>query len=162
SVAPPQASKTPAPPAFWASFSVAAAASNLGTLLINAGQPGVDVSINNRQYGRTNKKGDLLVPSLEAGTYSVSVQKPGFQTLTQQVRIEAQKQTQLTVQLVQPVIAGSSATIEGTPPGAEVRLDGRLLGSTGDDGRFLLTPIPGEHRVQITKEGFLPQEIKEM
>jgi len=162
SIAPPQASKTPAPPAFWASFSASAAASsNLGALLINAGQSGVDVSINNRQYGRTNSKGDLLVPLLEAGTYSVAVQKPGFQSLTQQVKIEAQKQTQLRVQLVQPVIAGSSATIEGAPPGAEIRLDGRLLGTTGNDGKFLLTPIPGEHIIQITKEGFLPQETKE-
>jgi len=162
SIAPPHASKSPAPPAFWASFSASAAAtSNLGALLINAGQAGVDVSINNRVYGRTNAKGDLLVPSLEAGAYSVAVQKAGFQTLTQSVNVEPQKQTQLTVHLVQPVIAGSSATIEGAPPGAEVRLDGRLAGTTAADGTFLLTPIPGEHTVRVTKDGFLPQEIKE-
>jgi hypothetical protein len=162
SIAPPHASKSPAPPAFWASFSASASAtSNLGALLINAGQAGVDVSINNRVYGRTNAKGDLLVPSLEAGAYSVAVQKAGFQTLTQSVKIESQKQTQLTVHLVQPVIAGSSATIEGAPPGAEVRLDGRLVGTTAADGTFLLTPIPGEHTVRVTKDGFLPQETKE-
>ena len=162
SVAPPHASKSPAPPAFWASFSASAAAtSNLGALLINAGQAAVDVSINNRVYGRTNAKGDLLVPSLEAGAYSVAVQKAGFQTLTQSVKIEPQKQTQLTVHLVQPVIAGSSATIEGAPPGAEVRLDGRLVGTTAADGTFLLTPIPGEHTIRVTKDGFLPQETNE-
>lgn len=162
SIAPPDASKAPTPPAFWASFSASAAAnSNLGVLLVNVGQPSVEVSINNRQYGRTNAKGDLLVPLLEAGTYSVSVQKPGFQTLTQQVKIEPQKQTQLTVRLVQPVVVGSSVKIEGVPPGAEVRLDGRLVGTAGDDGTFLLNPIPGEHTVRIAKEGFLPQETKE-
>ncbi len=162
SIAPPHASKSPAPPAFWASFSASAAAtSNLGALLINAGQAGVDVLINNRVYGRTNAKGDLLVPSLEAGAYSVAVQKAGFQTLTQSVKVEPQKQTQLTVHLVQPVIAGSSATIEAAPPGAEVRLDGRLVGTTAADGTFLLTPIPGEHTVRVTKDGFLPQETKE-
>ena len=162
SIAPPHASKSPAPPAFWASFSASAAAtSNLGALLINAGQAGVDVSINNRVYGGTNARGDLLVPSLEAGAYSVAVQKAGFQTLTQSVKVEPQKQTQLTVHLVQPVIAGSSATIEGAPPGAEVRLDGRLVGTTAADGTFLLTPIPGEHTVRVAKDGFLPQETKE-
>jgi hypothetical protein len=163
SVVPPQVSKTPAPPPFWASFSASSAAtSNLGALVINAGQPGVGVSINNREYGRTNAKGELTVPLLEAGSYFLGVQKPGFQALTQQVRIEAQKQTQLSVQLVQPVIAGSSTLIEGAPPGAEVRVDGRLLGTTAADGTFLLTPIPGEHTVLVAKEGFLPQETKEL
>jgi PEGA domain len=130
--------------------------------VINAGQAGVAVSINKREYGLTNAKGELTVPLLEAGNYFLEVQKPGFQALTQQVRIEPQKQTQLAVQLVRPVIAGSSATIEGAPPGAEVRLDGELLGTTAADGSFLLTPIPGKHTVQVAKEGFLPLQTKEM
>lgn len=163
SIAPPHASKSPAPPAFWASFSASAAATNnLGALFVKAGQPGVDISINNRVYGRTNAKGELTVPLLESGNYFLGVQKPGFQGLTQQITIEPQKQTQLSVQLVQPVIAGSSGVIEGAPPGAEVRLDGKLLGTTAADGTFVLTPIPGEHTVLVTKEGFLPQETKEL
>ena len=163
SIAAPQASKSPVPPAFWASFSASAAATNnLGALVVKAGQPGVDISINNRVYGRTNAKGELTVPLLESGNYFLGVQKPGFQSLTQQITIEPQKQTQLSVQLVQPVIAGSSGVIEGAPPGAEVRLDGKLLGTTAADGTFVLTPIPGEHTVQVAKEGFLPQETKEL
>lgn len=163
SVAAPQASKTPVPPPFWASFSASSAAtSSLGALVINAGQAGVAVSINKREYGLTNAKGELTVPLLEVGNYLLEVQKPGFQALTQQVKIESQKQTQLTVQLVRPVIAGSSATIEGAPPGAEVRLDGKLLGITAADGTFLLTPIPGAHTLQVAKGGFFPQETKEM
>jgi hypothetical protein len=163
SVAAPQASKTPVPPPFWASFSASSAAtSNLGALVINAGQAGVAVSINKREYGLTNATGELTVPLLEAGTYILGVQKPGYQALIQEVKIEPQKQTQLTVELMRPVIAGSSATIEGAPPGAEVRLDGKLLGTTAADGTFLLTPIPGEHTVQVAKEGFLPLQTKEM
>jgi hypothetical protein len=163
SIAPPHASKSPAPPAFWASFSASAAATNnLGALVVKAGQPGVDISINNRVYGRTNAKGELTVPLLESGNYFLGVQKPGFQGLTQRITIEPQKQTQLSVQLVQPVIAGSSGVIEGAPPGAEVRLDGKLLGTTAADGTFVLTPIPGEHTVLVAKEGFLPQETKEV
>ena len=163
SIAPPHASKSPSPPAFWASFSASAAATNnLGALVVKAGQPGVDISINNRVYGRTNAKGELTVPLLESGNYLLGVQKPGFQSLTQQITIEPQKQTQLSVQLVQPVIAGSSGVIEGAPPGAEVRLDGKLLGTTASDGTFVLTPIPGEHTVLVAKEGFLPQETKEL
>jgi hypothetical protein len=158
SAAPPQASKTPKPPAFWASFG-ARSATNLGALLINSSQPGVEVSINNRVYGRTNLKGELLVPSLEAGAYSLAIQKPGFQTLTQQVTVEPQKQTQLTVPLVQPVTAGSSMKIGGAPSGAEVRLDGNLLGTTSADGTFLLAAIPGEHNILVAKEGFRTKEI---
>jgi hypothetical protein len=102
----------PVPP-FWASFRASPAlASNLGTLLINAGQAGVDISINNRVYGQTNATGMLIVPSLAAGSYLVGAQRPGLQALTQQVKVEPQKQTLLSLRLEAPVIAGKSALRE--------------------------------------------------
>ena len=155
----PHLSKPPHPPPFWASFSAVPAPNKLGALLINTGQSNIAVAIDNHEYGLTNKKGDLLVPRLEIGVYSIRAQKPGFQSLTQQVQIEPQKQTQVTIHLGQPAIAGSSGLIEGVPAGAEVRLDGRLLGTTAAAGTFALIPTPGEHNLLVAKEGFLTKEI---
>ena len=158
SIAPPQVSTAPTPPAFWRTFSAPTATE--GALLISTELPGVTVAIDNREYGRTNLRGELIVPRLEPGHYSIEVRKRGYQTLTQQVQIEPQKRTQINLQLVQPVIAGSSLRIGGIPPGAEIRLDGQPLGTntSGVEGSVQFSVVPGDHTIKIEKEGVVLRE----
>ena len=162
--APPEASKAPGPPPFWASFGASAAAlTNSGSLLVTSGEPDVSISVGDQQYGRTGKDGTLHIDRLLAGSYTILAQKPGFQSISLRVEIKPQFVTPLTVKLQEQAqaLALGSLLIQGAPPGAQISLDGQELGVTSDSGSFSLTASPGEHKVRIVKEGFLATEMNQ-
>jgi AAA-like domain/PEGA domain len=160
----PLTHKTAEPPAFWASLSISSAANiKMGSLLVRTGDSNVTVFVNEQPYGRTTREGNLLIDRLQANIYSIRVEKPGFQTISQQARIEPQKVTEVSFKLetqVQP-IAAAAVLVQGVPPGAQVKLDGREVGITSPGGTLTFTASQGEHTVKIVKEGFFPQEIRQ-
>lgn len=164
-IAPPEAARVPAPPVFWASFGASAAAlTNSGSLLVNSGESNVSISVGDQQYGRTAKDGTLQIDRLLAGSYTILAQKPGFQSVSLRVDIKPQLVTPLTVKLqeqAQPLFLGS-LLIQGAPAGAHVSLDGQELGVTSESGSFSLTASPGEHKVRVAKDGFLPAEMTQL
>lgn len=164
SVAPPQFSKAPSPPAFWASFTVTGAAfSDTGTLLVTAGEPGVNIFVEGQEYGRTGKDGSLRIDRLPPATYNVRAEKAGLQGVSLQATVKPQSATPLNVKLQEQAqtLALGSMQVEGAPPGSSVSLDGKQLGMTSDQGSFLLTAPPGEHTVGLSKEGYLPQVVRQ-
>ena len=163
-IAPPEASKAPAPPVFWASFGASVAAlTNSGSLVVTAGEPDVSIAVGDQQYGRTGKDGTLQIDRLLAGSYTIVAQKPGFQSVSLRVEIKPQFVTPLSVRLQEQAqaLALGELLIQGAPAGAQVSLDGQELGVTSESGSFSLTASPGEHKVRIAKDGFLPSEITE-
>jgi len=164
SIAPPQISKAPIPPPFWASFSVSSAAlSNAGTLLVNAGEPNVTVFVDGQEYGRTGKDGVLRIDQLQPAVYAVRAEKPGLESVTLQAAVKAQSAVSVSVKLQEQMqaLALGSMQISGTQPGSTVQLDGKVLGQASDQGSFLLTAPPGEHTIGVTKDGYVSQEIKQ-
>jgi len=162
-IAPP-AHKALVPPAFWASFSVSSAASlSSGTLMVTAGEPGVTIFVNSQEYGRTGADGTLRIDGLQASNYTVRAEKRGLESVTLQATIKAQSATPLNVKLQAQAqtLALGSLEIQGSPPGAEISLDGRQIGLASDGGTFVMTAPPGTHTVAIAKDGFLPEETKE-
>ena len=61
-----------------------------------------------------------------------------------------------TREVVEPLLVGlrGGLLLDVSEPGANVSIDGRLLGTTPLDGQLALAP--GPHLVEVTKEGFLP------
>lgn len=164
-VAAPDFSKTPPPPAFWASFGASAAAlADSGSLFVSAGEPDVEIFVGEQKYGLTLKNGKLEIDRLPAGGYTIRAQKPGFQSISIPVQIQAKSATPLTIKLQEQsegFAAVGSLLIQGAPAGARVMLDGQELGVTSETGSFSLSASPGQHKVGIVKDGFLPGEITE-
>lgn len=163
-VAAPVVSRPPQPPVFWASFNRSSPVDvNNGSLLVKTGDANVAVFLNNQQYGRTTRKGELLIEGLPADNYSIRLEKPGFASISQQVRVEGQKLTAITfkLQAVLKPVAFATVLVQGAPAGAQVKVNGADVGVTSSSGTLTFTVSPGEHAVTVTKEMFLPQENRQ-
>jgi len=155
--------KRPVPPPFWASFSAASGElMNTGSLLVNVGEKNVTIFVNDLEYARTTQEGALRIDGIQAGSYRVRVEKPGFQTVSLPVEVKAQSETPLLFKLQKQskALALGSVSIRGAPPGATVSLDGRELGVASETGAFSFTARPGEHTLRIAKDGFVPDDLK--
>jgi TonB family protein len=156
--------KPPVPPVYWASFSLSVrSGQDTGSLLISTGDAGVVVFLDDQEYGRTPKNGQLLVQRLPAANYSIRVEKPGFQSISQQSKVELQKVTTVAFKLQRQVEVVSNANVEiqGAPEGALVQVDGVLMGATSASGTLTVPLTTGQHTVTVAKDTFIPQEIKQ-
>jgi AAA-like domain/PEGA domain len=153
--------RPPGRPAFWMSGSLRNSEQvPVGSLLVKAGDKNVTVYINDQQYGVTTNLGQVRVPGLQAGLYRIHLEKPGYQGVTQQVRIIRDSETQIALKLQAPVIVGK-LLIQNALPGSSVRVDDQYVGTTGNDGTFSMNAAAGEHVVELAKEGFLTKQSKE-
>jgi hypothetical protein len=152
----------PAPPVFWASSAqVSAPEPALGSILIRTTVENVSVMINNVEYGRTSRNGTLRVPSLQAGSYSMQLRKPGFQSVSEMVRVAPGHET-IMMSKLQPqsqLLVETWLGIEGAPPGAAVKVDGKLLGLVTAEGALMAKISPGQHSVELESIGYLPKII---
>ncbi|GAA6741896.1 PEGA domain-containing protein [Thermus oshimai] len=94
-----------------------------GTLLLESTPSGAEVYLEGRLQGRTPLR--LTLPE---GTYRVELRSPGYEPYTAQVRVERGRETRLSAQL-RPLQTGT-LELDSRPQGAEVYLDGRLVGRT--------------------------------
>jgi hypothetical protein len=119
---------------------------------------GAAVLMDRAMSGMTDQYGRLLLGNLTAGQYQLEVRHPGFVTARQALKVSAQGQ-EITVTLPFEKVNATIAAMEGSEPvsGAEISLDGRVLGTTGPSGE-----VPARLRLNITynitaaKEGFNP------
>lgn len=159
-------SQPPPPPVFWASFtSQALPTSNIGALLITAGDPGISVFVDGEQFGRTEKDGSLQIPYLAAKDYEVRLEKPGYQSVSQRAQIVPQRETRLTFKLslrTQAQVAIDMLVIGQAPALTEVSIDGMPRGSTGVDGSLSATITPGEHTIELKREGYIARSFRQM
>jgi hypothetical protein len=156
------ASKSPSPPAFWASsrIPVAGEQSQIGGILLRTGQPEVTVFVDNFQFGRTSNSGDLRIP-LPPAAYDIRLEKPGFQALKVPVNVLKDQESQISVKLEREVIVLASFFVTGGVAGATVRLDGREVGQVQADGTFAHEASPGLHAIELEKAGYLPVRTQE-
>jgi hypothetical protein len=114
----------------------------------------------------------LRLPNLELDDYVVQVSKSGFQDPPQQkIRIRGGEPVRLTFNLQprslqpqklpsQPSLA--SLAIHGGVAGTTVLVDQTLVGTIQPDGTLSVSIVnPGEHSVELRKEGFKPRQFKE-
>lgn len=122
-----------------------------GALEIAAAQPGTSIEVDGSGRGVTGD-GPLLVEDLELGrSYKVTATKDGWQSATQYIRPEDGRVTQVSFDLRPMAI---KARIESDPPGAEVRFEGEVLGTTP----FNVESLPASQQVELvfSRTGYVP------
>jgi serine/threonine-protein kinase len=138
---------------------------NVGSLVVGAGrEDGVTVSVNGRPVGQTSR-GTLRLPLDVADTpYIVRVEKKGFkvQPPEQSVRVRKGEESKVEFRMdpvAQPV-QNSRLAIYGAIPGSRVMVDGVAVGEVGGNGSFSSEIKPGDHDIELTKDGYTPRRIR--
>jgi tetratricopeptide (TPR) repeat protein len=138
----------------------------LGSILVVASQDGAQVFLNGKLQPQLTQAGQLSLPNLELKNYVVQVSKSGFQVIPpQKIRIRKGEQTRLIFNLqpqslqLQPRLA--SLTIQGAAPDTSIIVDQALVGTVQHDGTLTVSTVnPGDHTVELRKDGFKPRQIK--
>lgn len=129
-----------------------------GSVLIATGVEGAYVYIDNKSYGRTDTQGNLKF-KLEAKTYAVRIDKPGYTGENQRkIKVFKDKEQEVRFTLTP---AEATLQIQGGTAGATLRHlpDGKVLGSIGGDGTISLRIAPGEHTFEVGKDQFTPKQV---
>ena len=118
----------------------------LGLVLVHADPEGAEVEINGASRGRA----PVLITDLPLGAYRVRFSCPGFGP--KEVDLHVRDRTPRMVQ-VQLTSDAAKLSVDSTPPGATVSLNGIVEGQTP----CKLERVPtGEIRLELTMQGFEP------
>jgi hypothetical protein len=132
---------------------------NIGTLVVSAGEDDVRVFVNDKEYPRRTKRGQLRIPTI--GNVAVRVAKEGFEPVQPQsaeVKKGAEARLEFKLQ-ASPKFA--ALLIRGATPGAEVLVDQKSVGTVGDDGSFANNAVaPGDHTVELRRDQYLPKRLQ--
>jgi hypothetical protein len=120
------------------------------TLVVDSRPTGAEVYVDGRLQGRTP-----LRLTLNEGTYRVELRLPGYEPYQATVRVERGRETRLVASL-RPIRTGE-LYLEARPEGAEVYVDGRLVGraplrvslEAGLHEVRVVAPGYGEYRAQV-------------
>jgi hypothetical protein len=129
---------------------------NLGLLRVTTGEDDVMVYVNGDKSKRGTQKGRLLL-YLAPRTYTIRVEKDGFQNPTEQtVEVKKGEEAHADFQLTRAPQVGM-VLVQKAPPGAEVSVDGTPAGAVRPDGTLPLGAVkPGTHTLAIKKESYRP------
>ena len=118
-----------------------------GSMNLNAIPEGTSVVINGMYKGMT----PLIVSALHPGTYNVTFSHFGFRGLSTPVTVQVGSISEVNVSLVR--LTGS-LLVNTTPDGAQLTLDGLKAGTSPVTLQDLQ---PGNHTLNVTKDGFVMQ-----
>jgi len=124
---------------------------NIGTIVVLAGEDGVDVFVDGKKARNQTSRGGQLRLQRAPKEYHIRVAKPGFQDVPEQtVQIAKGDEKKLVFTLV-PLPTTAHLTLQGTP-GAEVLVDREVVGTVLADGTFQVSSLsPGEHSIELRK-----------
>ena len=135
---------------------------NVASLLVVTGEDKAQVFLDGRPYKSQTKGGRLLISNLTPKKYAVRVSEDGFQDVPEQsVTLYKGQQSQLTFRMLASP-RHSSLVMAGAASGTEVFIDQVSFGMVQPDGSFSLKGIePGDHILELRKEGFVPKRMQE-
>jgi hypothetical protein len=131
---------------------------NYGTLVVETGESDVSVIIDGQRYPRQTAGGQIRMP-LEAKEHVVRVAKDGYRVEPAEFRATITKGEQVRARFRLTPEPARLAVTEGIP-GASVIVDGRNVGTVGADGTLSVQLPPGEHRIELTRSGYVPAEVR--
>jgi len=112
-----------------------------GSLDVISTPVGASISINGKEYGTTpNTINKLLI-----GEYTVQLSKTGYANVAKTINIAEGKSGEIN----ETLIYGRAVTINSTPSGATLFIDGNKIGNTPYSGSLAF----GSHSLRIEKDG---------
>lgn len=125
-------------------------AADKGTLLLIAGLDGAEVFINNRKHWQLTRNGQVRVSGLGPGAYQVRVAREGYEaTETRRIEVKAGEETRAEFTM-RPIARMATLQISG-PAGAEVVVDGSVIGVIDNSGSFSTPVSPGSHSIELRR-----------
>ncbi len=119
---------------------------NTGTLTVATEENDVTVFVNNQQQRSRTVRGQLRISTL--GTVTVRVSKKGFEDQTAKTEVKKGEEARLEFKM-RPTATFATLEVVGAPPGTEVRIDQKPLGTAGSDGGFRNASVsPGSHAIE--------------
>ncbi len=115
-----------------------------GSISINSKPSNARIYLDGEEVGITPD----IIQSIDSGTHEVEVRMDGYETWSESVDIEADKENSLTIVLR---IKTCSISIDSDPSDSVIYLDGEKVGMTPD---ILRSIIPGTHEVEVRKDGY--------
>ncbi len=116
-----------------------------GSISIKSNPSGATVFIDGREIGITPVSASELTP----GMHNVDVRMDGYEDWKESIDIIPNKEVKLTPTLQ---VKFGSVSIDSDPPNAIILMNGKEVGPTPSSVSELL---PGKHKVEIIKEGYL-------
>ena len=130
---------------------------NVGTLVVETKPTGVDIFVNGKKYERPTAQPLVRIP-LDVDTYHIEVQKRGYRASPPQTAEIRRNQDSKLVFNLEPNPA--TLLLRGAPTDAQIMVDGSPVGAVGPRGSFSGKIAPGEHVIELTKNGFSPRQIR--
>jgi PEGA domain len=133
---------------------------NAGTVVVNAGQDGADVYIDDALYRRKTDRGQVRIP-LKVGDYTIRVHKTGFiDPPPKSVTVKKAEETAVNFHL-DPVPQIATLAIKGALQGTMVYVDNELAAVIGPDGAANISNVkPGDHSIELRREQALPKKFQ--
>ncbi len=130
--------------------------SNVGTLVVTANASDARVLMDQKVFGTVPEHGELraIVP---AGAHTLQAVKDGY-TPTEAVHVSVYKGSDTSVQL-QLTAKPASLEIVGAASGTVIQVDRSAASIVSKDGVFKRSVPPGEHRINLSRPGFLAKQI---
>lgn len=129
-----------------------------GTLVVSTGEDDVTVYLNGKEYARKTKRGELRV--LSVGSVYVRVAKFGFQPEPEQhVEVKKGEETRVAFTL-KSLPRFAAVQFRNAVPGTQISIDDKINGRIAADGTWTAANLnPGDHAIEIRREGFVPRRI---
>jgi hypothetical protein len=132
---------------------------NAGSLFIStAGEDGVQAFLNDRPARVQSKNGQMRLPGIPVGNYTVRVVKDGFTAdPPQKISVAKGQESRLEFKL-KAIPRLATLRLRGAAPGTQVLLDGAALGTVGANGLLEFAQVaPGEHVVELRRDRMAPK-----
>ncbi len=133
--------------AYFIAGQIAPPPPSTGTLSLSSTPSGAQVLLNGRVVGATPLSLELL-----PGTYNLELRRSGYEPLRTTVTIQAGQVTRLNLALVATPPPTGVLSVDSTPRGAQVLVNGRQVGTTPLD----LTLNPGRYTLELRRSGYSP------
>ncbi|RIH90527.1 PEGA domain protein [Calidithermus terrae] len=115
-----------------------------GTLVIDSNPAGATVYINGQRAGTTP-----ATLTLDSGQYSVQLTYPGYEPYRTTLSVEGGTSTRISANLRRINLSGTLA-VTSNPPGAQVFVNGQLVGNTPVN----LSLNPGSYTLELRRQGY--------
>lgn len=128
-------------------------------LVVESKPGGAEIFVDSRFLARTSSGGWAKISPIAPGRHDLRISAPGFDDFTRAIELQSGETLTINATLTKKKEPSPILFVNSNPAGANVYLDGKLIGATGVIGRLKIPDLePGSHRVRVSAEGYVDFE----